>query len=141
MALFSSIKTGAAAASLALAIAAGGFAAPAQAAVSLSLQFGSPSMHMHFGDRQYFKYCLSDDGIEARLERRGYDNVHVIRHDNNDDYNNKVWVVAQNYKGDWYQMRVDRCTHAVDKLHLIHKHQKHEHQEFDFNRFSFTYNF
>lgn len=147
MAIFNSIKTGAAAAALAIAMAAGGFAAPAQAA-SITLNLGTPGgfgfvapggVTVHFGDARYYKYCLDDDGIEARLEHRGYDNVHVIRHTHDDDWNNKVWVVAQDWKGDWYQMRVDRCTHAVDRLHLVHKHN--DHNPFDYNHFSFSFSF
>ena len=32
--------------------------------------------------------------IDNRLEHRGYDNVHIIRHNHNDDCDNKVWVVG-----------------------------------------------
>jgi hypothetical protein len=145
MALFTSIKSRAATAALALAMAAGGFAAPAQAA-GITLNFGTPGygfggsgIHLHFGDQGYFKYCLDDDGIINRLEHKGYDNIHIIRHNHNDDYDNKVWVVAQDWKGDWYQMRVDRCTHAVDRLHRVHKHN--DHNPFDYNHFGFTFNF
>jgi len=147
MALFTSIKSGIAATALALAMGVGGFAAPAQAAGSITLNFGNPGfgfvapggVTVHFGDKGYFKYCLDDDGIINRLENRGYDNVHIIRHNHNDDHSNKVWVVAQDWKGDWYQMRVDRCTHAVDHLRRVHKHN--DHNPFDYNHFSFSFNF
>jgi hypothetical protein len=144
MALLSTIKSTVTAAALALAVGAAGVAAPAQAAPSITLNFGSPGFGMtpgvqlHFGGPNYFKYCLNDNGIVDRLENRGYDNVHIIRHNHNDDYDNKVWVVAQNYKGDWYQMRVDRCTHKVDHIRLVHKHNN---GNFDFNRFSFSFSF
>ena len=137
MAIFSSIKTGAAAAAIALAVSFGGAAAPAQAA-SLTFNFGSPGFHLHFGDPTYYKYCLDDNGIIYRLENRGYDHVHIIRHNHNDDYDNKVWVVAQDRHGNWVQMRVDRCTHAVDHLRVVHRHDS---GNFDFNHFSFSFNF
>lgn len=138
---FASFKSAAAAAALALAIGAGSFAAPAQAA-SLTFNFGGPGpgpgMHFHFGDPKYFKYCLDNDGIENRLERRGWDHVHVIRHNHDDDNNNKVWVVAQDYRGDWYMMRVDRCSHQVDRVRRVHRHDE---GNFDWNRFNFSFSF
>jgi hypothetical protein len=141
---FASLKSAAVAAGLALAIGAGGFAAPTQAA-SLTFNFGGggmgpggPGVHFRFGDPRYFNYCLDDDGIENRLERRGYDNVHVIRHNHNDDYDNKVWVAAQDYRGDWYMMRVDRCTHEVDRVRRVHRHNE---GDFDPNNFHFSFSF
>jgi hypothetical protein len=147
---FASFKSAAVGAALALAIGAGGIAAPAQAA-SLSFNFGGggmsmgpggpggPGMHFHYGDRRYFDYCLDDNGIERRLERRGYDNVHVIRHNHGDDSDNKVWVVAQDYRGDWYMMRVDRCSHDVDHVRRVHGHN--DHGGFDPNNFHFSFSF
>jgi hypothetical protein len=144
---FTSLKSAAVAAGLALALAAGGFVAPTQAA-SLSFNFGGggmsmgpggPGVHFRFGDPRYFNYCLDDDGIENRLERRGWDHVHVIRHNHNDDYDNKVWVVAQDYRGDWYMMRVDRCSHDVDRVRRVHSHN--DHGDFDPNSFHFSFSF
>lgn len=144
MNLLTSLKSAGIAAGLALAIG----VAPAMAAPSVTFSFGGPGpgpyfgggpgIHLHFGDPKYFKYCLDDDGIEWGLEHKGWDHVHVIRHNHNDDWDNKVWVVAQDYKGDWYQMRVDRCTHKVDKVHLVHLHNK---GPFNFNNFHFTFSF
>ena len=142
MKLLSSLKTGLTAAAFAASVAMVG-APPAQAA-SITFGFGGygfpGGVHLHFGDPRYYDYCLDDDGIVARLEHRGYSHVHIIRHTHDDDFYNKVWVVAQDWHGDWYQMRVDRCTHAVDDLHLVHSHD-HDHGYFDYNHFHFTFNF
>jgi hypothetical protein len=140
MTLLSSLKTGLTVAAVAATVAIGGAAAPAQAA-SITFGFGGfpGGVHLHFGDPTYYHYCLDDNGIIDRLEHRGYSNVHIIRHNHDDDFDNKVWVVAQDWHGDWYQMRVDRCTHAVDDLHLVHSH--HDHGPFDYGHFNFTFNF
>jgi hypothetical protein len=142
MKLLSSFKTGLTVAAFA-AVAMAGAAVPAQAS-SITFGFGGfggfPSgVHLHFGDPSYYNYCLEDDGIIDRLEHRGYSYVHIIRHDHDDDFDNKVWVVGQDWHGDWYQMRVDRCTHAVDHLHLVHSH--HDKGNFDYGHFSFNFNF
>ena len=79
------------------------------------------------------------DETRVTVEHRGWDNVHVIRHNHNDDFDNKVWVVAQDYKGDWYMMRVDRCSHQVDRVRRVHSHD--DHGDFDFNHFHFNFSF
>jgi len=143
MKLFSFLKTGLTVTAFAASVAIGGLAAPAQAG-SITFNFGGPGpffpgMHLHFGDPNYYQYCLDDDQVVERLQHRGYSHVHIIRHNHDDDYGNKVWVVAQDWHGDWYQMRVDRCTHQVDDLHLVHSHI--DHGPFDYNHFGFTFNF
>lgn len=100
-------------------------AAPVQAApppsFGLSFEFGQQSprgnVFLHFGDRNYFKYCLTDRQIENGLRKKGYRNIEQVREERR---NNKVWYVARK-SGHWYQMRVDRCTGKVDRIREIHR--------------------
>jgi hypothetical protein len=98
--------------------------APAQAAppnFGFSLQFGNQTPHggvfLNFGDRDYFKYCLSDRQIESGLRKKGYRNIQEVREERR---TNKVWYVARK-SGDWYQLRVDRCTGKVDRVREINR--------------------
>ena len=79
--------------------------------------FGGPrgGITLHFGDRDYFRHCLTNRQITSGLRDRGYRDVRIVREENR---NNKVWVVAQKNR-DWYQMRVDRCTGKVDRIREI----------------------
>ena len=43
------------------------------------------------------------------------------------------------WHGDWYQMRVDRCTASVDRLHRVHRTMISG--NFDYGHFNFTFNF
>ncbi len=147
MKLLTSIKTGATAVALAASVAAAGFAAPAQAA-SITLNLGTPGFYfpggvvVHFGDKDYFKYCWTDSRIITKLEQRGYDHVRIIRSNDDDDHDNKVWVIGRDDDGDWWQMRVDRCTHKVDKIHkLIFKKGWDKHNDLGGVHLQFTYNF
>jgi hypothetical protein len=105
-------------------------AAPAQAQSSpnfgFSLNFGNGGgfgmgpkggITLHFGDRNYFKYCLSNSQIRSALRDKGYRNVQIVREQNS---SNKVWAVGQK-RGDWYSMRVDRCTGKVDRVREVER--------------------
>lgn len=102
---------------------------PAQAASSnpsfgFELNFGSGGsgnggIKLHFGDRNYFDYCLTNSQIERGLRHKGYRDVRIVRESRRDD---KVFAVAR--KGfSWYSMRVDRCTGKVDKVRKIHRNR------------------
>lgn len=104
-------------------------ALPARAAplpFSFSLNLGGPGypiypvqpgIVLHFGSPDYFNYCLTNRQIRNLLSDNGWDHVKIVREDNN---YNRVWAIAQSEDdGDWYQMRVNRCTGKVDKVHPI----------------------
>lgn len=129
MTLSTTLKTGIRAGVVALALAgtAIGGVAPVQAqsnpSFGFSLNFGNGSprggIQLHFGDRDYFKFCLSNTQIRSGLRNAGYRDVRIVRESNN---TNKVYVVAQK-RGDWYSMRVDRCTRKVDRVREIERNR------------------
>ncbi|RYE08691.1 MAG: hypothetical protein EOP22_12265 [Hyphomicrobiales bacterium] len=92
-----------------------------------SLNFGNGGFGMsprggitlQFGDRDYFRYCLSNSKIRAELRDNGYRNVQIVRESNN---TNKVWAVGQK-RGNWYSMRVDRCSGKVDRIREIERNR------------------
>lgn len=102
-------------------------AVPAQAAqptFGFQLNFGGPGpgpgpgggIILHFGDDDYFDYCLTNRQIVRALNDRGYSRVKIVKESNN---TNKVWAIGRK-SGDWFQMRVDRCTHKVDRVQEIY---------------------
>ena len=111
---------------VALALAGGALAAlPAQAAsptFGFSLNFGNifpgpgGNIILHFGDDDYWDYCLSDKQIIAGLNGRGYYRVKIVKESRS---SNKVWAIGYRH-GDWFQLRVDRCSHKVDQVKEIH---------------------
>lgn len=53
------------------------------------------------------------------IRNKGYRNVQIVREQNRND---KVWVVASK-RGDWFSMRVDRCTGKVDRVREINRNR------------------
>src|SRR5689334_17336486 len=94
-------------------------AVPAQAAsptFGFSLNFGNNfgnngGIVLHFGDDDYFDFCLTNGQIIKALNNKGYYKVKIVKESNS---SNKVWAIGRK-NGDWYQMRVDRCTGKVDQ--------------------------
>ncbi len=100
-------------------------AAPVQAtepSFGFSLNFGNVfpgpggGIVLHFGDNDYWDFCLTNREIIRGLNDRGYSRVKIVKESNN---TNKVWAIGRKH-GDWFQMRVDRCTHKVDQVREIH---------------------
>jgi hypothetical protein len=125
MTLSTALKTGLRAGIVALAL--GGtalVAAPVQAAspnFGFQLNFGNGGFGgggivLHFGDDNYFDYCLTNSQIRSALRNKGYSYVKIVKESNN---TNKVWAIGKKY-GDWYQLRVDRCTGKVDRVEQIY---------------------
>ena len=120
--ILSTLKAGV----VALALAGTAIAAvPAQAAqptFGFSLNSGNTfpgpggGIVLHFGDDDYFNFCLTNRQIIRGLNDRGYSRVKIVREFNSTD---KVWAIGRKH-GDWFQMRVDRCTHKVDRVREIH---------------------
>jgi len=115
-------------------------AAPAQAApppfsFSLNLNGNGPNYPMKpgivlkFGSPDYFNYCANDYEIKQMLQDEGWHKIMIKQSQNK---YNKVWVIARQ-DGDWYQLRVDRCTGEVDHVHQIDYN--------GFGNFSFSLNF
>jgi len=127
MTLTNTLKTGLRAGVVALTLAgAGAMAVPAQAAspnIDFSINFGLQSpkggITMRFGDRDHRRVCLSDSQIRSGLNRNGYRDVRIVRQDR---HSNKVLAVAQK-RGDWYSMRVDRCTGKVDQVRKVQRNR------------------
>jgi hypothetical protein len=138
--MLQTIKTTGRAALVAVALGATAFTAmPAQAAEpsgSFSLQFGNGgggpkffghggpgfgfgfgngngSIQLHFGDRDFFNYCLTNRQIERGLDNRGFNQVRVVK-----SGDRKVIAVGK-WSGRWYEMRVDRCTGKVDHVKRV----------------------
>ena len=138
MTLSTALKTGFRAGIVALAL--GGTAlvaaAPVQAATpnfGFQLNFGGPGpgggIVLHFGDDNYFDYGLTNGQIRSALRNKGYRDVRIVRESNN---TNKVWAIGRK-SGDWWQMRVDRCTHKVDRVKKIFRNSN--------NSFNLTFTF
>lgn len=129
MNMITTLKSGLRAGVVALALAGTAMVAvPAQAAspsfgFQLNLGSGSSSFGpkggivLQFGDADYFEVCLTNNQVRQGLRNRGYSNVKIVRESNR---NNKVWAIGKRY-GDWYQMRVDRCTRKVDQVKEIYQ--------------------
>ena len=114
-------------------------AVPVQAAsptFGFSLNFGNNfgpggGIVLHFGDDDYWDFCLTNRQIVAALNDRGYSRVKIVKESNS---TNKVWAIGRKH-GDWFQMRVDRCTHKVDRVQEIHPLDN------DGNSFNLTFTF
>jgi hypothetical protein len=76
-------------------------------------RFGNGNITLHFGDRNFFKFCLTNRQIERGLERRGFDHVRIVR-----SGERKVIAVGK-WGSRWYEMRVDRCTGKVDHVKRV----------------------
>jgi hypothetical protein len=135
--MLQTLKTTGRAALVAVALGATAFTAmPAQAAEpsgSFSLQFGNGGNHggpkffgrgfgfgggnggitLHFGDRDFFNYCLTNRQIERALDDRGFNQVRIVK-----SGDRKVIAVGK-WSGRWYEMRVDRCTGKVDHVKRV----------------------
>jgi hypothetical protein len=127
MTLTNTLRTGLRAGVVALTLAGtAAVAVPAQAAspnIGFSLNFGMHApkggITLHFGDRDYWRFCLSDSQVRSALRSKGYRDVRIVREDRR---SNKVLVVAQK-RGDWYSMRVDRCTGKVDRVEKVRRNR------------------
>ncbi|HWA17992.1 MAG TPA: hypothetical protein VG757_03270 [Devosia sp.] len=138
MTMLHTIKTTGRAALVAVALGATAFTAmPVQAAEpsgSFSLQFGNGggpkyfghgfgfgfgngngSIQLHFGDRDFFNYCLTNRQIERGLDNRGFDRVRIVK-----SGERKVIAVGK-WGSRWYEMRVDRCTGKVDRVKRVNQ--------------------
>lgn len=97
-------------------------AMPAQAASpTFSFQFGiggfPNGVQLHFGDDDYFDYCMTNRQIVRALRNAGYRDVQIVREGN--QWNKVIAVGRKN--GFWYQMRVDRCTGKVDRVQKVRR--------------------
>jgi hypothetical protein len=97
-------------------------AVPAQAAqpnFGFSLNFGgggNGGIILHFGDDDYWDFCLTNKQIVKALNNKGYSKVKLVKESQS---TNKVWAIGRKY-GDWYQLRIDRCTGKVDQVKEIY---------------------
>lgn len=119
MILLNTLKAGV----VALALAGTALAAvPAQAAsptfgFSLNLLGGgNGGIVLHFGDDDYWDYCLTNKQIIAGLNNKGYSKVKIVKESTS---SNKVWAIGRK-DYEWYQLRIDRCTHEVDQVKHIY---------------------
>ena len=71
---------------------------------------GGPNQR-HGGGRDFDLFGLSNSQIREGLRDYGFRNVQIGRSLGN----NRVRVSAR-YDGDWYTMRVNRCTGRVDRV-------------------------
>ena len=131
MAMNNILKTGLRAGVVALALAGsavvGTVPAQAQSSFGFSLNFGNggPNFHgapkgrfeLHFGDRDYFKFCLTNAQIERGIRNKGYRDVKIVREDRR---NNIAYLVASKGRT-WYSMRIDRCTGKVDRVREVQR--------------------
>ncbi len=131
MTMKNTLKTGLRAGVVALALAGSAIVgvAPAQAqsnfGFSLNFGNGGPSLNggpkgnveLRFGDRDYFKFCLTNAQIERGIRNRGYRDVQIVREDRRND---KVYAVARKGR-DYFSMRIDRCTGKVDRIREIER--------------------
>jgi hypothetical protein len=118
MILLNTLKAGVVALSLAGAAIAAVPAQAAQPTFGFNLNFGGGNggIVLHFGDDDYFDYCYTNKQIVAGLNNKGYSKVKIVKESNS---TNKVWAIGRK-NWDWYQMRVDRCTHKVDQVKEIY---------------------
>lgn len=97
-------------------------AVPVQAAqpnFGFQLNFGgggNGGIVLHFGDDDYWDFCLTNKQIVKALNNKGYSKVKIVKESNS---SNKVWAVGRKY-GNWYQLRIDRCTGKVDQVKEIY---------------------
>lgn len=127
MTLTNMLKTGMRAGVVALVVAGTAITAvPAQAAspsFGFSLNFGAPgpkgNVQLHFGDRNYWRVCLSDAQLRTALRRNGYSDMRIVREDRR---GNTVFAVARKHNH-WYSMRIDRCTGKVDRVREIQRNR------------------
>jgi hypothetical protein len=118
MNLLSTLKAGVVAIALtgtALTVAAPVQAAPPSFGFQLNLGSGNGGIVLHFGDEDYWDFCRTNKQIIKGLNNKGYKNVKIVKESNK---NNKVWAVGRK-SGDWWQMRVDRCSGKVDQVKKI----------------------
>lgn len=112
------LKTGARAAIVALTIGGTALTAmPAQAAspnLGFSFSFGNgsnyggPGVQLNFGNSNKSKWCLTDRQLTFQLRQHGWSGLQLIR----SNKFNAIFVGAR--KGNWYQVRVNRCDGNVD---------------------------
>ena len=98
-------------------------AVPAQAAsptFGFSLNLGGGGSNggiiLHFGDDNYWDVCYTNKQIIKGLNNSGYSQVKIVKEYNS---SNKVWAIGKRH-GDWWQLRVDRCTGKVDRIKKIY---------------------
>jgi hypothetical protein len=72
---------------------------------------GGDSSRRGGGGGDFSLFCLSNSQIRSGLRDYGFRNVDIGRSLGN----NRVRVTAR-YDGDWYSMRVNRCTGRVDQV-------------------------
>ncbi len=91
-------------------------AAPPSANFQLYFGGGNGGITLHFGDDDYWDYCRTNKQIVKGLNNKGYKQVKIVKESNK---TNKVWAVGRK-NGDWYQLRVDRCSGKVDQVKKIY---------------------
>jgi hypothetical protein len=99
-----------------------------------SVSIGAGGVHLLFGTPDYFKKCLSDNGVVRLLQRNGFHFVKIVRSSNDDNGRNRVWATGVKFF-DYYMIRVDRCS----KTFSTHKLGHNTHN--NFNGFSLNFNF
>jgi hypothetical protein len=62
---------------------------------------------------------MSNAQVIRGVRNKGYRDVQIVREENRND---RVYVVARK-NGDWYSMRVDRCTGKVDRIREIERNR------------------
>jgi hypothetical protein len=100
-------------------------AAPVQAAqpafgFQLNFGTGNGGIVLHFGDDDYWDFCRTNKQIVKGLNNKGYKSVKIVKESNK---TNKVWAIGRK-SGDWWQMRVDRCSGKVDQVKKIYPKKK-----------------
>ena len=134
MSMMTTVKAGL----VAIALAATSMVAlPAQAA-SFTLNLGGPGfgfglytvkpgITLHFGDPDYFHYCMNDKQVVKYVNRQDeFTKTKIAKYQNK---YNKVWVVTYDvYDDEWVQARVDRCDGDIDHIQPIDYNPKFPNQ-------------
>jgi hypothetical protein len=117
---------------------------PAQAA-SFSLSLGGPGfgfglypmkpgITLHFGDPNYYLYCMTDKQVVKYVNRQDeFSHTKIAKYQNK---YNRVWVITYDEDNEeWVQARVGRCDGEIDHIRPID-------YDPDFpNKFSLSLNF
>jgi hypothetical protein len=99
-----------------------------------AVNIGPGGIKLKFGTPDYFKKCLSDNGVLRLLAKNGFHFVKIVRSSNDDNGRNRVWATGvKNF--DYYMIRVDRCDRSFSTHKLGHNNKN------NFSGFSLNFNF
>jgi hypothetical protein len=99
-----------------------------------AIKVGPNGLKLQFGTPDYFKKCLSDNGVLRLLKRNGFHFVKIVRSSNSDNHRNRVWATGvKNF--DYYMIRVDRCDRSFHTRKLGHNDKN------DFSHFTLNFRF